>query len=251
MNQLTETKNQLTETREAFENPDWYLRSRGFNIRIRTDIVRSFAQNLECKRVLDIGCGDGSISLPLLTQHNRLTLLDLSSTMLSIARSRVSEKLVDRVDTVNKSFMEVKLEPESYDLILCLGVLAYVEDLPAFCSKLVSLLAPGGLLIVECTDSSHFIYYLTSSYVKLRGLVMRPRVPLCLRSAAVVENMFWKLGLRRQASYKYALPLPVIRKCFSQAFQYRTTRSLFGSPLSNRNSWLGNECIYSFRKGSL
>ncbi len=240
--------NQLIETRKAFEDPDWYLQSRGYNIQIRTDTVSAFAQKAEYERVLDIGCGNGSISLPLLTPNNRLTLLDLSSTMLSIARSRIPEELLSNVETVNKSFMEAQLEPKSYDLILCIGVLAYVEDLQLFCAKLQSLLTPGGMLIVECTDSSHFISSLTLTVEKLRTLVVPPKVPLCLRSSAIVERTFQGLGLLRKGSYRYALPLPVVRKCFSQAFHYRTIRAFFGPPLSNRNSWLGNECIYGFMK---
>jgi SAM-dependent methyltransferase len=44
-------------------------------------------------RVLDIGCGDGSISLPLLTGKTSLTLLDLSAKMLSIAKYRGMHRL--------------------------------------------------------------------------------------------------------------------------------------------------------------
>jgi ubiquinone/menaquinone biosynthesis C-methylase UbiE len=250
MNQLSKTRNQLIETRQAFEAPGWYLESRGYNIRLRADIVRAFAQETEYERLLDIGCGNGSISLPLLTPNNRLTLLDLSSTMLSVARSRIPEKLTSQVETVNSGFMEARLEPKSYDLIICIGVLAYVEDLQSFCSKLESLLMPGGTAIVECTDSSHFISCFNLTLEKLRTLVVPPKVPLCLRSSAIVERTFQSLGLLGKGSYRYALPLPVVRKAFSDAFHYRTIRTAFGQPPANRNSWLGNECIYCFTKGS-
>jgi ubiquinone/menaquinone biosynthesis C-methylase UbiE len=250
VDQLTKTKNRLIETREAFEKPDWYLSARSYNIRLRSNIVRAFAQKPEYERVLDIGCGNGSISLPLLTRNNRLTLLDLSSTMLSIALSRIPEEFLSQVETVNKSFMEAPLELESYDLILCIGVLAYVEDLQSFCAKLESLLTPGGMAIVECTDSTHFVSCLNLTLERLRTLVVPPKVPLCLRSSTIVERTLEKLGLRWQGSYRYALPLPVVRKGFSDAFHYRTIRSVFGDPPANRNSWLGNECIYCFTKKS-
>jgi ubiquinone/menaquinone biosynthesis C-methylase UbiE len=248
MNQVLTAKDQLSETRAAFEQPDWYLRSRGYNIRIRSEVVRAFVQKARCENVLDIGCGNGSISLPLLTPNNRLTLLDLSSTMLSIARSRVPEELVGRVETVNKSFMDAELEPRSCDLILCIGVLAYIEDLRSFCSKLASLLRPGGVAIVECTDASHFVNYFVAGFERVRTLILPAIVPLCLRSSTAVETTFQELGLQQKGLYRYALPLPIVRKCFSQEFHYRTVHSLFGPPLSNRNSWLGNECIYRFVK---
>lgn len=248
MSQILSAKDRLIETKAAFEEPDWYLRSRGYNIRIRSEVVRAFTREAKYENILDIGCGNGSISLPLLTPHNDLTLLDLSSTMLGIARSKVPEALLDHVKTVNKGFMDAELEPKSYDLILCIGVLAYVLDLESFCSKLASLLTPGGTVIVECTDAGHFVNYLVAGFERLRTLMLPAIVPLCLRSSAAVETTFRGLGLQQKGLYRYALPLPVVRKCFSQEFHYRWVRSLFGPPASNRNSWLGNECIYSFVK---
>jgi len=56
---------------------------------------------------------------------------------------------------VNDNIMQAKLGAGSYDLIICLGVLAYIEDPQRFVEKLLSLLKPGGSVVVECTDSSH------------------------------------------------------------------------------------------------
>jgi len=78
-----------TLVKRGFEQPQWYLEKRSFNIRIRAETVRQFLGDLGFENMLDIGCGNGSISVPLLTPHNRLTLLDMSTTMLSIAQSRV------------------------------------------------------------------------------------------------------------------------------------------------------------------
>ena len=98
------------------------------------------------------------------------------------------------METVNKSFMEAQLEPKSYDLILCIGDSLMLK----ICNRLAKL-APfadaGRDAIVECTDSSHFISSLTLTFEKLRTLVVRPQLPLCLRFSAIVERMFQGLGL--------------------------------------------------------
>src|ERR1039458_272329 len=79
----------------AFERPQRYLDKRRCDIRIRAETVRSFTAGQTFTRVLDVGCGDGSISLPLLSQATRMTLLDLSSGMASIAQ-RSEERRVGK-----------------------------------------------------------------------------------------------------------------------------------------------------------
>jgi ubiquinone/menaquinone biosynthesis C-methylase UbiE len=240
---------QLERTRQAFEDPEWYLGSRDYNIRLRAEVVRAFSATSKNERMLDIGCGDGSISLPLLAPNNRLTLLDLSTSMLKIAESRIAKKFLGQVETINSGFMEAQLEPKSYDLILCIGVLAYVDDLPSFCLKLASLIKPGGTAVVECTDSNHFVSHLISGYGKLRGLFGPAKVPLCLRPSADVQKALFQVGFRLQQSFRHSLPLPIVAKLFSQSFHYKIGRLVFGRPPFNRNSWLGNECISSFIAG--
>jgi ubiquinone/menaquinone biosynthesis C-methylase UbiE len=241
---------QVERTRKAFENPGWYLGPRDYNIRLRAEIVREFTRASRFDRILDIGCGDGSISLPLLTPNNELTLLDLSSSMLKIARSRIPNELRGQVEIVNANLMEAQLQPESYDLIICVGLLAYIGDLKSVCSKLRSLLTPKGMAIVECTDASHFMSRLTLTYGKLRGLFGSAKVPLCLRPSLDVERALQEVGFQLLQTVRYVSPLPIVTRLFSQSLQYRIVRSVFGCASHNRNSWLGNECISCFSRES-
>ncbi len=238
------------ETRLAFERPQWYLESRSYNIRLRSEIIRTFVQGREFEQILDIGCGNGSMSIPLLSANRRLTLLDLSTSMLKIAISRVPKELSSNVETMNTGFIQANLGPGQYDLIICCGVLAYVEDLQAFLLKLTSLLKPEGMLIVECTDSSHFVSHLTSIYSKFLGLFVPPKVHLCTRPSSVVLDSLSRIGFQVCSSSRYSLPPPVIRRLFSRDFHYRALRLIFGIPTGNRNAWLGNECMFSFRRAS-
>ena len=50
--------------------------------------------------ILDIGCGDGSLSLPLLDDRSRLTLLDFSEGMLERARQNIPPGMNTRVEIV-------------------------------------------------------------------------------------------------------------------------------------------------------
>jgi ubiquinone/menaquinone biosynthesis C-methylase UbiE len=78
------------------------------------ETVDRVVQGKQYSEILDIGCGDGSISVPLLNSNCRLTLLDVSPGMLSIARSRVPEELSSRVKFVNQDFMQVPFEKKLF-----------------------------------------------------------------------------------------------------------------------------------------
>ena len=64
--------------------------------------------------------------------------------MLARARSRIPAGLSDRVEIIKGDFMSAPLEAGAYDLIICLGVLAYVDATRDFIAKLASLLRPVG-----------------------------------------------------------------------------------------------------------
>ena len=116
----------------------------GIDIRIRTETVQEFTRGRTFQSILDIGCGNGSISLPLLTPERRLTLLDISSNMLATAREKIPTNLINHVELVNEGFMKASFEPGTYDLVLCLGVLAHVDSPADVIAKVARILKPAG-----------------------------------------------------------------------------------------------------------
>ena len=134
----------ITLIRQAFETPQWYLTSTAYNIRLRAETISAFLKSDNVGEILDIGCGDGSLSRGLINPNNRVTLLDASQAMLKIATSRVPERLASNVQTINSDFMGASVEAQTFDLVLCVGVLAYVEDRKAFIAKVKSVVKPGG-----------------------------------------------------------------------------------------------------------
>ncbi len=160
----------VDEVRMVFENPDFYLRRSRHNIRIREETVNDFTQGHDYKRVLDIGCGDGSLSAPLLRARNRLTLLDVSSAMLLKARDQIPRELIRHVEFVNDDFLTAPLIA-GYDLIICVGVLAHVSSPISVIRRIGSLLSPNGSVIVQVTDCRHVLSRVMRAYGKLRQWV--------------------------------------------------------------------------------
>jgi ubiquinone/menaquinone biosynthesis C-methylase UbiE len=238
--QFSSAPDKITSVKAYFDKPAIYL-SRRADIRIRAEAVKHFTEGKELNRILDIGCGDGSISLPLLNPDNSLTLMDLSDSMLAIAKSRIPSEYCANVQLLMGDFMTAELVPKSYDLIICLGVLAHVDSPGNAIQKIASLLAPGGSLILEFTDSGHFVGRMTRFVLNLRHALKPPPYPVNL--IAVSEVMKWcgTAGLRPLAAFRYTWwAFPWI---FSQNTLHSVMRFVYGRPSRSRNGWMGNEYI--------
>ncbi len=144
--------------------------------------------------------------------------------------------------------MRAELPTQSYDLILCLGVLAHVDSPTDVIARMVSLLRPEGSIIVQNSDSQHPVGYLFGLYATFRNILLPPPYPLNRISSAKLVEMFGSHGLKLSASYRYNLPIPGMARVFTSDTIYRFIRRVHGTHAHNYRSWLGSECIYHFRR---
>jgi 2-polyprenyl-3-methyl-5-hydroxy-6-metoxy-1,4-benzoquinol methylase len=243
---LVALASKLDHVKAVFAQPEWYLR-RAHNIRIRKETVQTFLKGVKVDSILDIGCGDGSISLPLVNARTRLTLLDLSESMLAIARSRIPLHLSANVEIVNGDFLTAELGAHSYDLILCIGVLAHVDSPSATIDEIIRLLRPGGMVVIENTDSRHPISHVLRMYDNIRAIFLRPKYARNLVSTGELQATFGRRGCKLLATYRYSLPLPGMQRVFADGVLYKMTRFIHGAHPDSRLPWLGNEGIHLFR----
>jgi len=238
----------VEQVKSWFENPDKYLGRRRFDIQVRVETVQEFTKDQSFDRVLDVGCGNGSISLPLLNRSKEITLLDLSANMLAIAEGQIPPDRAKDVKLINSSFFDVELDSQSFDLILCIGVLAHVDSPRALIAEIERIAKPGACVILEFTDSSHFWGIPDLLYQKLMRLVRpAPYSTNRLNNDGVVR-LLHDNGLQPVGVYRYGLPPAGTHKIARQDQMYWLTRFLFGASDQNRNKWMGNEFIYCLRK---
>ncbi len=244
---MSSAVSKVEQVKLRFGQAESYVDRWGYNIRIRAETVKDFVGSEKFHRILDVGCGDGSISLPLLTKENQLTLLDLSSGMLSSARAKIPAALSENVRLINQDIVRAELEPYGYDLILCLGVLAHVDSPAAVVGRLAGLLSPGGTILLEATDCQHFWSYMLKAYDRILDQVKPTDYTLNAHSVRDVLGMFAQHGLRPVSSFRYSYSPPGMQRLFSQDSIYALIRLIYGRYPRMRNAWLGNECIFHLK----
>ncbi|GAA2491267.1 methyltransferase domain-containing protein [Streptomyces gobitricini] len=102
-------------------------------------------------RILDVGMGQGTQALRLARAGHTITGLESDPGMLKVAREALATEpagIRERVRLIEGDGREtgVHFLPGSFDVVLCHGVLMYVEEPDAMLAGLARMLAPGGLL---------------------------------------------------------------------------------------------------------
>lgn len=100
-------------------------------------------------RVLDVGSGIGGAAFHLANTYGaRVTGIDLADEMVKIALNRTAErKLNDQVSFILGDVLDENF-PQPFDIIWSRDALMHVPDKPRLFSRLNSLLAPGGRLVI-------------------------------------------------------------------------------------------------------
>ncbi|MFJ8359761.1 class I SAM-dependent methyltransferase [Streptomyces sp. NPDC093984] len=102
-------------------------------------------------RVLDVGMGQGTQALRLARAGHQVTGLERDEKMIAVAREALSgepEGIRERMRIIEGDGRDtgVHFLPGSFDVVLCHGVLMYVEEPDALLAGMARMLAPGGLL---------------------------------------------------------------------------------------------------------
>ncbi|MFE0463692.1 class I SAM-dependent methyltransferase [Kitasatospora sp. NPDC058965] len=122
---------------------------------VRQEVVaRQVAEQLgepAGRRVLDIGCGQGTQALLLARRGFRVTGLDSSPQLLEDFRAALGvepAEVAERVELVqgDAEAIVARFGTASFDVVLCHGVLMYFPDPAPLLNALAQVLAPGGRL---------------------------------------------------------------------------------------------------------
>ena len=111
----------------------------------------ALAGDVSGRRVLDLGCGEGSYSRELARRGARVTGIDGSARLIDAARRRTADSGLDVDYRCLNANALVGIADGAFDLIVASMVMMNVEDYGGAIREAHRVLAPGGALCVSIT----------------------------------------------------------------------------------------------------
>lgn len=106
-------------------------------------------------RVLDLGCGAGVLSEKLIESGYSVDAADMSEDMLGFTRARLEKYDESKFQLFQAECEDLPFEDSSYDVVACIGVFGYMDDVDAAVTEILRVIKPGGTLIMSIRNINH------------------------------------------------------------------------------------------------
>ena len=118
-------------------------------IKIFVDMIIKIGSNL---KILDVGCGDGVISEPILKMGNYIASVELPVVATFSKKCNVSSIMAGDAETLAYA-------QESFDLVIASEVLEHLWEPQSFLGEAYRVLKPNGCLIIETPEGKMGLNY--------------------------------------------------------------------------------------------
>ncbi len=157
-------------------DPYWKKAAEGLNERaygnpnsmnaVRLRIAKDLLAKYEPGRLLDAGCGAGATTTAMLAEGWDVTSVDFSADMVAATNQHLKDTgHTDREARV-ASLTDLSLFPDNqFDVVICLGVMYYIEDDAQAYRELHRVLKPGGVLLCS-SQNELFDLFTFNSYTR-------------------------------------------------------------------------------------
>ena len=144
--------NQNTAAQAGFQNADAYEQIMGRWSRRLAPLLICFGGVSDGDRVLDVGCGTGSLTfaLPEIANIGTITGIDLTPGFIEFARSRNSDP---RTKFQQADARELPFEARSFDRAFSMLVLQFIPDAARAVAEMKRVVRPGGTVTAAVWDS--------------------------------------------------------------------------------------------------
>jgi ubiquinone/menaquinone biosynthesis C-methylase UbiE len=162
---------------------------------VQRDHILQWIGPLAGKRILDAGCGVGAFSEPW-AKANTVVGVDFSKKSLEFAAKR-------GLQTLSADLTALPFESDSFDLVVCIGVIQLIENYQPVLAELARVTKPGGMLLVQTLHQG-------SLQRKLLGLVERSKKFDRMYEMAELRDEFDRLGFGEVAFLKQYHPFKTV-----------------------------------------
>ena len=101
--------------------------------------------------VLDFACGTGITTIRISGFVKEIHAIDISRKMIDIAEKKAEKAAIRNLKLYKADLFNEEFKENSFDVVLAINILYFLENAPENISRIYELLKPGGLLI-SATD---------------------------------------------------------------------------------------------------
>lgn len=167
--------------------------------RIEEDAIFRLAGDLGGKRVLDLGCGDGTYSIAAFQRGAHVTGVDISNAMLDSAQRRASACGAS-VEWRQASAESLPYDSGKFDIVLAVTMLCFVKNPLQAVQEVSRVLRPGGSFVI-------------GELGKYSAWSLSRRVRGWLGSSTWREAQFWTIGGLRELLQQVGFLVTASRGC--------------------------------------
>jgi demethylmenaquinone methyltransferase/2-methoxy-6-polyprenyl-1,4-benzoquinol methylase len=172
-------------------------------IREKDRILNLVFDKIKYQKVLDIGCGPGTISEDLLEISEQVWGIDISEDMIKIATDRFNKTKFNTIIHFDVGDAEnLKFPDQFFDAVFCIGVLRYLDSWENGLHEIYRVLKPNGIVVIT-------FYYRFSPHWFSMYFLYRPLLPLI--------SLFKRRSIRELIIKYKAEPLPISYKRFRKS----------------------------------
>lgn len=133
---------------EAEEYDNWYETEKGaFVDEVETALAFELFQPEPGERVLDAGCGTGNFSLKLARKGCQVVGIDISGSILKLAREKVSQTNL-KVEFYQQNLLDLDFAGESFDSAFSMAAFEFIKDYERAFRQIKRVVKPGGRILI-------------------------------------------------------------------------------------------------------
>jgi 2-polyprenyl-3-methyl-5-hydroxy-6-metoxy-1,4-benzoquinol methylase len=142
------------------------------------DYITNFLDAPKNSLILDAGCGSGYHSIRLAKRGFSVIGVDFSESILKMAEINIqSNNLGDRIKIQRENITSLNFSDETFDYILCWGVLMHIPDIERAISELTRVLRKGGMIIISEANMLSLELIIIRNLRRLKGKQKATRQP--------------------------------------------------------------------------